>query len=111
MPPRQTQNSALVGKTPADTEGDPVIAIEDSPSTSVIMSDDQPVLARAFNWLADWLLNTKRTPTFTRVWEPNLRLSLGARPIQWIGHPKTVMWYSIGWCALVAHRYERSVRL
>ena len=71
MPPRQTWNSALTGKTPADTEGDPVIAIEDSPSTSVIMSDDQPALAWAFNQLADRLLNTRRTPTFTRVQEPD----------------------------------------
>ena len=71
MPPRQTRNSALVGETPADTEGDPVTAIEDSPSTSIIMSDDQPALARAFNQLADGLLNTKRTPTFARVWEPD----------------------------------------
>ena len=64
MPPHQTRNSALAGETPADTEGDPVTAIEDSPSTSVVMSDDQPALARAFNRLADGLLNTKRTPTF-----------------------------------------------
>ena len=64
MPPRQTQNSALAGETPADTKGNPVTVIKDSPSTSVVMSDDQPVLARAFNWLADGLLNTKRTPTF-----------------------------------------------
>ena len=71
MPPHQTWNSALAGKIPADTKGDPVTAIEDSPSTSVIMSDDQPALARAFNRLADRLLNTKRTPTFTRVWEPD----------------------------------------
>ena len=71
MPPRQTQNSALAGKTPTDTEGDPVTAIEDSPRTSVIMSDDQPALAQAFNRLADGLLNTKRTPTFARVWEPD----------------------------------------
>ena len=72
MPPRQTQNSALAGKTPADTKGDPITAIEDSPSTSVVMSDDQPTLARAFNRLANRLLNTKRTPTFTQVWEPHL---------------------------------------
>ena len=72
MPPCQTRNSALAAKTPADTEGDPVTAIKDSPSTSVIMSDDQPALARAFNRLADGLLNTKRTPTFARVQEPNL---------------------------------------
>ena len=69
MPP-QTQNSALAGKTPADTEGDPVTAI-DSPSTSVIMSDDQPVLAQAFNRLANRLLNTKRTPTSAQVREPD----------------------------------------
>ena len=55
-----------MGETPADTEGDPITTIEDSPSTSVIMSDDQPTL----NWLADGLLNTKRTPTFARVREP-----------------------------------------
>ena len=71
MPPRQTQNSALTGETPADTEGDPVTVIEDSPSTSVVMSDDQPMLAQAFNWLADRLLNTKRTPAFARVREPD----------------------------------------
>ena len=35
------------------------------------MSDDQPALARAFNWLANGLLNTKRTQTFARVREPN----------------------------------------
>ena len=71
MPPRQTWNSALGGKTPADTKGNPVTAIEDSPSTSIIMSDNQPALAQAFNQLADGLLNTKRTPTFAQVWEPN----------------------------------------
>ena len=71
MPPRQTQNSALAGKTPTDTESDPITAIKDSPSTSVIMSDDQPMLARAFNRLADGLLNTKKTPTFARVREPD----------------------------------------
>ena len=70
-PPRQTRNSALAGETPADTEGDPITASEDSPSTSIIMSNDQPTLARAFNRLADRLLNTKRTPIFARVWEPN----------------------------------------
>ena len=51
-----------MGETPASTEGNPVTAIEDSPSTSIIMSDDQPALAQAFNRLADGLLNTKRTP-------------------------------------------------
>ena len=61
----------LVGKTPADIKGDPVTAIEDSPSTSVVMSDDQPALARAFNRLADGLLNTKRTLTFAQVREPD----------------------------------------
>ena len=71
MPPCQTQNSGLVGETPGDTEGDPVSAIEDSPSTSVIMSDDQPVLARALNQLANGLLNTKRTLTFAQVQEPD----------------------------------------
>ena len=35
------------------------------------MSNDQPMLPRAFNRLADGLLNTKRTPTFARVWEPD----------------------------------------
>ena len=64
MPPRQTWNSVLTGETPADAEGDPVIAIEDPPSTSVIMFDNQPALAQAFNQLADELLNTKRTLTF-----------------------------------------------
>ena len=71
MPPHQTRNSVLAGETPAKTEGDSVTAIEDSPSTSIIMSDDQPVLTRAFNQLADGLLNTKRTPTFAQVQEPN----------------------------------------
>ena len=71
MPPRQTQNSALAGEIPADTKGNPVTANEDSPSTSVIMSDDQPALAQAFNQLADGLLNTKRTLTFARVREPD----------------------------------------
>ena len=71
MPPCQTPNSALAGETPADTKGDPVTAIEDSSSSSIIMSNDQPVLTQAFNWLADRLLNTKRTLTFARVWEPD----------------------------------------
>ena len=71
MPSRQTQNSALVGETLANTEGDPVITIKESPSTSVIMSNDQPALAQAFNRLADGLLNTKRTPTFAQVPEPD----------------------------------------
>ena len=35
------------------------------------MSDDQPALPRAFNRLADGLLNTRRMPTFARVWEPD----------------------------------------
>ena len=71
MPPHQTRNSALAGKTPTDTEGNPITTIEDSPSTSIIMSDDQPALARAFNQLANGLLNTKRTLTFARVQDPN----------------------------------------
>ena len=44
-----------------DTEGDPVTVIEESSSTSIVMSNDQPTLTRAFNRLADGLLNTKRT--------------------------------------------------
>ena len=72
MPPHQTWNSALAGKTPADTKGDPVTAIDESSSTSIVMSDDHPELAQAFNRLADGLLNTKRTPTFPRVREPDL---------------------------------------
>ena len=35
------------------------------------MSNDQPALARAFNRLANGLLNTKRTPTFAQVQEPD----------------------------------------
>ena len=71
MPPHQTWNSALAGETPADTKGNPVIVIEESSSTSIVMSDDHPELAQAFNRLADGLLNTKRTPTFARVQEPD----------------------------------------
>ena len=71
MPPRQTWNSALTGETPADTEGDPVTTIKESSSTSVVMSNDQPALAQAFNRLADGLLNTRRMSTFAQVQEPN----------------------------------------
>ena len=70
MPPHQTWNSVLAGETPADTEGNPVTTIEESSRTSIIMSDDQPTLARAFNRLANGLLNTRRTPTFAQVQEP-----------------------------------------
>ena len=62
MPPCQIRTS--VG-----TEGDPVTAIKEAPSTSVLISDNHPSLARAFNRLADGLL--KRTPTLARVWEPD----------------------------------------
>ena len=48
------------------TEGDPATAIEEVLGTSVVMSDDHPLLARAFDRLADGLLNSKRTPTLPR---------------------------------------------
>ena len=71
MPPCQTWNSTLAGEAPADTEGDPVTTIKEAPSTSIVMSDDQPSLAWAFDRLADGLLNARRTPTFAQVREPD----------------------------------------
>ena len=71
MPPHQTRNSALAGEASVGTEGDPVTTIEEALSTSVVMSNDHPSLARAFDRLADGLLNSKRTPTLAQVWEPD----------------------------------------
>ena len=67
----QTWNSTRASEAPADTEGDLVTAIEEAPSTSVVMSNDQPLLTQASDRLADGLLNTRRTLTFARVREPN----------------------------------------
>ena len=82
MPPCQTRNSALAGEASVGTEGNPVTAIKEAPSTSIVMSDDQPLLAWAFDRLADRLLNAKRTSTLTWVWEPNLFDGLDTRKLQ-----------------------------
>ena len=71
MSPCQTRNSALAGKASVGTEGNPATAIKEAPSTSIVMSDDQPELARAFDRLANGLLNSKRTLTLTQVREPD----------------------------------------
>ena len=46
------------------------------------MSDDQPSLARAFDRLADRLLNVKRTLTFAQAWEPDPFDSLDTQKLQ-----------------------------
>ena len=82
MPPCQTQNSALAGEASVGTEGDPVTATQETPSTLVVMSDDYPLLAQAFDRLTDGLLNTKRTPTLAQVQEPNPFDSLDTHKLQ-----------------------------
>ena len=72
MPPHQTRNSALAGKASVGTEGDPITTIEEALSTSIVMSNDHPLLAQAFDRLANGLLNSKRILTLAQVWEPAL---------------------------------------
>ena len=71
MPPRQTQTAAFTGEASVGTEGNPATAVEEVPGTSIVISDDHPLVAQAFDRLANGLLNSKKTPTLAWVWEPN----------------------------------------